>query len=53
MIRQLGSGEVPIHTITADNGKEFADHIHVAKALDAKFFFRQTLGTYMRKYTKI
>ena len=38
-IRLLGSGKVPVHTITADNGKEFADHSRVAKALKAQFFF--------------
>ncbi len=28
-----------VHTITADNGKEFAGHAKVAKALEADFFF--------------
>ena len=28
-----------VHTITSDNGKEFAQHRRVAKALNAKFFF--------------
>ncbi len=30
-----------VHTITADNGKAFARHGQVAKALDAGFFFAQ------------
>ena len=29
----------PVHTITADNGKEFAGHAAVSKALGAGFFF--------------
>jgi len=29
----------PVHTITADNGKEFARHQQVAKALKAEFYF--------------
>ncbi len=37
MIRLLGSGALLVHTITSDNGKEFADHRRVA--LDADFFF--------------
>ena len=28
-----------IHTITADNGKEFARHKEIAKGLDAEFYF--------------
>ncbi len=27
------------HTITADNGKEFAEHAEVSRALDADFYF--------------
>ena len=38
-IRLLGSDEFPVHTITADNGKEFADHHRVTKDLDADFYF--------------
>ena len=38
-IRLLGSDEFPVHTITADNGKEFADHHRVAEDLDADFYF--------------
>ena len=39
MIRKLNSVVAVVHKITADNGKEFADHSHVAEALDADFFF--------------
>ena len=28
-----------VHTITTDNGKEFAQHEHIASTLDAQFFF--------------
>ena len=38
-IRLLGSDEIPVHTITADNGKEFADHSRVSKDLEADFYF--------------
>ena len=30
MIEMLGSVTIPSHTITADNGKEFADHARVS-----------------------
>ena len=34
-----GPLSVPVHAITADKGKEFADHVRVADALEAGFFF--------------
>ena len=42
MSRLLSSGKVPILTIAADNGKEFAVHIRVANSLDAQFFIAKT-----------
>ena len=30
-------GSLPVHTVTADNGKEFADHARVSAALGADF----------------
>lgn len=39
LIARLGECKDQVHTITADNGKEFAYHELVAAALDAKFFF--------------
>ena len=33
MIGLLGSDDFVVHTITSDNGKEFATHMHVARAL--------------------
>ena len=47
-IRLLGSGKVPIHTITADNGKEIADHSRVAKADDADFYFARPFHSWER-----
>ncbi len=32
-------GPLPVHTVTADNGKEFADHARVSETLGAGFFF--------------
>ena len=45
--RLLDSDEVPIHTITADNGKEFADHSRVAKTLDADFFIARPYHSWL------
>ena len=35
----MSSGNVPVHTLTADNGKDFADHSRVTEVLDVKFYF--------------
>lgn len=37
-----------VHTITCDNGKEFADHELVAKALDAKVYFAHPYASWER-----
>ena len=37
-----------IHTITADNGKEFAKHEAIAKALDADFYFCHPYSSWER-----
>jgi IS30 family transposase len=37
-----------VHTLTSDNGKEFAAHERVAKALDAKFFFAHPYASWER-----
>ena len=47
-IRLLCSDEFPVYTITADNGKEFADHSRVAKALGALFFFARPYHSWER-----
>ncbi len=39
MVDLLRPSAAPVHTITADNGKEFAGHAGVAEALGAAFFF--------------
>jgi len=39
LIVRLGECQDQVHTITADNGKEFAYHELIATALDARFFF--------------
>ena len=46
-IRLLGSGKIPIHTITADNGKEFTDHSRVAKNLDVNSLFARTCHSWL------
>lgn len=38
----------PVHTITSDNGKEFADHEKVSKALAAKFYFAEPYHSWER-----
>jgi len=37
-----------IHTITADNGKEFAEHEKIAKAIDIDFFFAKPYHSWER-----
>ena len=37
-----------IHTITADNGKEFARHKEIAKGLDAEFYFAHPYHSWER-----
>ena len=48
MIRLLRSDELVVHTITSDNGKELATHMHVAKALAANFFFARPYHSWER-----
>ena len=37
-----------VHTITADNGKEFSQHEKIAKELDAKFYFAHPYSSWER-----
>lgn len=37
-----------IHTITSDNGKEFAEHEIIAKKLDLKYFFADPYASWQR-----
>ena len=39
---------VPIHTITFDNGLEFSDHEKIAKALNADIYFAQPYASWQR-----
>lgn len=39
IVRRLGKLRVHVHTLTSDNGKEFACHQIIARALKAEFFF--------------
>ena len=37
-----------VHTLTSDNGKEFADHKNIADELNAKFFFAHPYASWER-----
>jgi len=37
-----------VHTLTPDNGKEFADHRTIAEKLNAKFFFAHPYASWER-----
>ena len=39
IIKKLSQMHYPLHTITFDNDKGFADHVAVAKALNAETYF--------------
>lgn len=52
-IQILSQFQLPIHTITSDNGKEFAEHQSIAKALNIKFFFAQPYHFGKEGLTKI
>jgi len=45
LLQGLGA---PVHTTTADNGREFAEHAGGAKALDAGFFFARPCHSWER-----
>lgn len=47
MIVRLMSG-LPVHTITFDNGKEFAAHEEIAEALNAKTYFAHPYASWER-----
>lgn len=48
LIELLASVAVAPHTITSDNGKEFADHTRVSKETGADFFFAQPYHSWER-----
>jgi len=39
IVRTLRSKGLPVLSITADNGREFGNHMNIAKKLDADFYF--------------
>jgi IS30 family transposase len=48
MISLLNPFADKVHTITGDNGKEFANHAQVAKALEADFYFAHPYSAWER-----
>ena len=48
LLRRLGRHPDRVHTLTADNGKEFADHQFIAIALDADFYFADAYAAWQR-----
>ena len=48
LLKKLGPDRNFVHTLTADNGKEFAYHEEVACALEADFFFAKPYHSWER-----
>jgi transposase, IS30 family len=48
IIRLLKPYVDTVHTLTSDNGKEFAQHKRIAKALDAEFYFAHPYSSWER-----
>ena len=48
VITLLQSLSLPLHTLTSDNGKEFAYHETIAQALKVRFFFAHPYGAWER-----
>lgn len=48
MLRLLKPHQSVVHTITSDNGREFAGHQHVAKRLNTDFFFARPYASWQR-----
>jgi len=48
IIRLLKPYADKVHTLTSDNGKEFAQHKEIAKALDADFYFAHPYASWER-----
>ena len=47
-VRLLAPYKDKVHTITSDNGKEFAKHQYIAKNLNARFFFAHPYSSWER-----
>ena len=48
MIKLLKPYRDKVHTITSDNGREFAKHENIAKALSADFYFAHPYASWER-----
>ncbi len=48
IVQRLGRLHHAVHTLTADNGKEFADHQLIAIALQADFYFADPYSAWQR-----
>lgn len=48
LISMLKRQNLPVHTLTTDNGSEFSQYDQVAKALDAQFFFAHPYASWER-----
>lgn len=48
IIKTLRSKDLPVLTLTADNGREFGNHENIAKALDADFYFAHPYSSWER-----
>ena len=48
IVRLLAPIKPWVHTLTTDNGKEFAQHERIAKGLDAHFFFAHPYASWER-----
>ena len=48
LIRKLGDLADCVHTMTSDNGKEFADHLEIARELGATMYFARPYHSWER-----
>ncbi|KAA6350004.1 hypothetical protein EZS27_002600 [termite gut metagenome] len=48
VVKRLMAYKNNVHTITSDNGSEFAEHEYMAKKLNAKFFFAHPYSSWER-----
>ena len=48
LIEMLSPFKKLVHTITADNGKEFSEHEKIAAALEAQFYFAHPYSSWER-----
>ncbi len=48
IVRLLSNMKASVHTITSDNGKEFAEHEVIAQQLNAGFYFAHPYASWER-----